>query len=74
MSSLVEKNVSNMTDKLFGDKDETLKELVKMDLLGKLDEGVIEDLKRVNEEEKEYIDKEMTMTLDEKGEIIPVNK
>ena len=28
MSSLVEKNVSNMTDKLFGDKDPELKALM----------------------------------------------
>ena len=69
MESLLEKNVKAMTEKLFGDKDDTLKELVGMSSTGNINEDILEQLKRNNILEKEYIDKELLLTLDKQGEI-----
>ena len=77
--SLVEQNADYMTNKLFGDKDPNLKLITKMNLMydgTKQSEDEInetlEKIKRNNKYEVECILKEMTMTLDNSGNLVAV--
>ena len=77
--SLVEQNINYMTDKLFGDKDPNLKLITKMNLLYDGTEETKDEItatlckmKRNNEYEVDCILKEMTLTYDLCGNIVPV--
>ena len=77
--SLVEQNINYMTDKLFGDKDPNLKLITKMNLLYDGTEETKDEItatlckmKRNNEYEVDCILKEMTLTYDMCGNIVPV--
>lgn len=79
--SLVESNVSKQVDKLFGDKDEKLKLIAKLDLLNdnteqsKLDrEKVIQQMRRSNEIEAMLIEQELYYTLDTNGNLIEIER
>ena len=78
--SLIEQNVNRMTDKLFGDKDPALKLITKLNLMydgtdeykNTVEETLVK-MKRNNEYEVECLLKEMTMTLDNSGNLIPID-
>ena len=78
--SLIEQNVNRMTDKLFGDKDPNLKLITKLNLMydgtdeykNTVEETLVK-MKRNNEYEVECLLKEMTMTLDNSGNLIPID-
>lgn len=80
VSSLREKNINYMADKFFGDKDESLKTIFKMNQM--LDENndletvvsdTIQKMKAINEKEAQLLEEEMKLTLDKDGNIIVVD-
>jgi hypothetical protein len=78
--SLIEKNVNHMMDKMFGDKDATLKSITKMNLLydGEDDtktqiEDVLTKMKRMNNFEAKCIEEELYLTYDIDGNIVSLN-
>jgi hypothetical protein len=78
--SLLEKNVNHMMDKMFGDKDPTLKTITKMNLLYDFDENAnnevisfINKVKKLNDYEAKCIENELVLTYDKDGNIIFVN-
>lgn len=77
MQSLVEKNVDSMLNKLFGNKDETLKLITKLNLISDMNNpyvlNVLNNIKQNNEIDLEYIKKDMKMTIDNNGNIIPID-
>jgi hypothetical protein len=77
---LVERNVNHMMEKMFGDKDSSLKAITKMNLLydGQEDtkyqmEKVLTKIKQMNSFEAKCIDQELTLTYDKDGNIIYVD-
>ena len=77
---LIERNVNHMMEKMFGDKDGTLKTITKMNLLcdGEKDtisqiENTLLKMKRMNAFEAKCIDEELYLTYDNDGNIIFIN-
>ena len=75
--SLIERNVNYMCDKLFGDKDITLKTITKMNLLFDGEDETKENIentllkmKRINVIESEFIKNELSLTYDRDGNIV----
>jgi hypothetical protein len=78
--SLVELNVNKQIDKLFGDKDSKLKFLTKLDLLddgsqqaNKDKQALLNTMKKSNEIEMKFINEEMHLTYDDKGNLVFVS-
>ena len=75
MTSLYEKKINDMLDKMFGNYDLELKNIMRLTLLkNKIPDEKIEYTNQVLENNIEYakcIDEELTNTLDEKGNIVP---
>jgi len=78
MTSLKEKQVERMLDKLFGDADPTLRIVSKLALTNtELTPEIIatiEYLKKQNEEEVKALNEELEMTLDASGNLVPITK
>ena len=77
---LIEKNVTHMMDKFFGDKDPALKTITKMNILydGSDEyknqmENVLSKMKYLNYVEGECIKKELSLTYDVAGNIVFVD-
>jgi len=77
MTSIKEKQVEKLLDKIIGNGDETLRIIRKLALTNnKLTPEIIntiEYLKKQNEEEVEAINQELEMTLDASGNLVPVS-
>jgi hypothetical protein len=76
MTSLKEKQIEKMLDKLFGDADPTLRIVSKLALTNtELTPEIIstvEYLKKQNEEEAKALNEELAMTLDANGNLVPI--
>jgi hypothetical protein len=79
IETLVEKNVNSMLDKIFGDKDDTLKAITKLSILNDGSEEMknkinqtIALIRRNNELEKQMLDDELNLTYDSSGNIIEI--
>lgn len=74
MTSIKEKQVDKVLDRIIGDGDETLKIITKLALMNKelTPEIVdtIEMIKKQNEEDIRELNKEMTLTLDASGNLV----
>ena len=77
--SIIEINVNKQIDKMFGDKDSKLKIISKMDIMNddteesKLEiENMIKILKKNNEIEAYYINKESYLTYDKDGNLVEI--
>lgn len=74
MTSLKEKQVDKVLDRIIGDGDETLKVITKLALMNKeLNPellNTLEMIKKQNEEDIRELNKEMTMTLDATGNLV----
>lgn len=76
MTSIKEKQVDKVLDKIIGDGDEGLKIITKLAMMNKeltpeiLD--TIEMLKKQNEEDARALNEELQMTLDASGNLVPV--
>jgi hypothetical protein len=76
MTSIKEKQVDKVLDKIIGDGDEVLKIITKLAMMNKeltpemLD--MIEMLKKQNEEDAKALNEELQMTLDASGNLVPV--
>ena len=77
--SLIEINASKQADKMFGDKDNKLKAITKVDLLDdgteemkEAKEKLLIAIKRSNEMEAWYIKKQLFFTLDKDGNLVEV--
>lgn len=81
MESLLESSVSNIVDKMFGDKDSKLKAITKIDimtdgnsdLLTEEEKRTINEIKRINQMEQYYIQRQLHFTLDDKGNLVEIN-
>lgn len=77
MTSIKEKQVDKVLDRIIGDGDEVLKVITKLAMMNKeLTPEIIETieiLKKQNEEDAKAINEELQMTLDASGNIVPVN-
>ena len=78
--SLVEKNVNHMMDKMFGDKDATLKTITKMNLMfdGEDEtlnqmESYLTKMKKIHFFEAKCINEELQLTYDTEGNIVYIN-
>ena len=78
--SLVEVNANKQVDKLFGDKDNKLKLITKLELLDdgtdeirQEQEKMIKAIKKSNEIEAFYIKQQLHFTLDKDGNLIEVD-
>ena len=78
--SLVEKNVNHMMDKMFGEKDATLKTITKMNLMfdGEDEtlnqmESYLTKMKKIHFFEAKCINEELQLTYDIEGNIIFIN-
>ena len=76
MTSIKEKQVDKVLDKIIGDGDEGLKIITKLAMMNKeLSPEIlntIDMLKKQNEEDARAIVEEMEMTLDASGNLVPV--
>jgi hypothetical protein len=77
--SIIEINVNKQIDKMFGDKDSKLKIISKLDIMNddteesKLEiENMIKILKKNNEIEAYYINKESYLTYDKDGNLVEI--
>jgi hypothetical protein len=74
VESLVEQSVNRQVDKLVGERDGNLSTILKMTLLPEnYDENVLAKIRKNNELEKYYIEKEYLLTYDSAGNIIDVD-
>ena len=78
--SLVEKNVNHMMEKMFGDRDPTLKMVTKMNLMfdGEDEslnqmENYLTKMKKMNFFEAKCINEELQLTYDKDGNIVSIN-
>lgn len=76
MTSLKEKQVDKMLDKMFGDGDDALRIITKLALTNtEITPEVLATLhylKKQNEEDAKGLEEELNMTLDASGNVIPV--
>ena len=77
--SLIEKNVNHMLDKMFGDKDPTLKTITKMNLMFDGDEETLTEMelflskmRKINFLETKSINEELQLTYDNDGNIVSI--
>jgi hypothetical protein len=77
---LIERNVNNMMDKMFGDKDPALKAITKMNILYDFTdeskneiENALSKIKRMNFCEAKCIEEELSLTFDKDGNIVFVD-
>jgi hypothetical protein len=77
MTSLKEKQVDKMLDKIIGNGDDALRIITKLALTNtEITPEVlatIEYLKKQNEEDAKALNEELEMTLDASGNLVPVN-
>jgi hypothetical protein len=77
MTSLKEKQVDKMLDKIIGNGDDALKIITKLALTNtEITPEVLatlDYLKKQNEEDAKALNEELNMTLDASGNIVPVN-
>lgn len=77
MTSLKEKQVDKMLDKLIGNGDDALRIITRLALLNtEITPEVLETinyLKKQNEEDAKALNEELEMTLDASGNIVPIN-
>ena len=78
VQSLYEKKIDAMMSKMFGDGDSQLKAITKLTLMNNV---LTDDMKQTlialreqQRKEAEMINKEMTMTLDASGNVVPVSE
>lgn len=75
--SMFEQKVDKMMEKMFGNGNSELKTITKLSLMKKCDDPEIKEmldtirLEKVKEEQ--MLLEEMTMTLDEKGNVVPLS-
>jgi hypothetical protein len=78
MSSLKEKQIDRMLDKIIGNGDDALRIVTKLAMTNtEITPEVlatIEYLKKQNEEEAKALEEELSMTLDASGNLVPVTK
>lgn len=76
MTSLKEKQVDKVLDRIIGDADEALKVITKLALMNKeITPEIVETLqilKQQNEEDAKALHEEMELTLDASGNLVPV--
>jgi hypothetical protein len=77
---LIARNVNNMMDKMFGDKDPALKTITKMNILYDFTdeskneiEHTLSKIKRMNFCEAKCIEEELFLTFDKDGNIVSIN-
>ena len=81
MESLIESNMSNVVDKMFGDKDSKLKAITKIDLMtdgntnnmNEDEKKMLYEIKRINQLEEAYIRRQLFFTLDNNGNLVEVD-
>ena len=78
ISGLYEKKINNKLDRIIGDKDEELRTITKLSLMkDDIDKNeileIIKKIRETHEKEARELMEEMTMTLNEKGEIVNIN-
>ncbi len=76
IESLMEKKINKTLDKIIGTKDEVLREIVKITLTNdkmtpEIEKFILTMREQHMNESKSYLD-EMNMTMDDKGNIIPI--
>ena len=78
MTSLKEKQVDKVLDRIIGDADEALKVITKLALMNKeITPEIVETLqmlKQQNEEDAKALHEEMELTLDASGNLVPVSR
>jgi len=76
MTSIKEKQVDKVLDRIIGNGDETLKVITKLAMMNKeLTPEIVETIeliKKQNEEDAKAINEELQMTLDASGNIVPI--
>ena len=73
MESLHEKAISSRVDKLIGNNDQVLNTIVKLALLNKTDQEILQQIKANNELEALLIEQELLLTYDSNANIIELN-
>ena len=77
MTSLKEKQVDKMLDKIIGSGDDALRIITRLALLNKEITpevlATINYLKKQNEEDAKALNEELEMTLDASGNLVPIN-